>query len=346
MSNKQQNFIKLFGDRQVRSVWDGEREKWFFSISDIISLLTDTADATSYIKKLKQRDPMLKVEWRNLVIFMLMETPGGEQKIRCSDTAGILRIIQSIPSKKAEPFKVWLAQVGAERLDEAADPELAINRAVEMYARKGFDREWINQRVQSIRVRKELVDEWNRCGVENTIEYAFLTDAISRGWSGMTTREYKDYKGLKKESLRDNMSTMELVLNMLAETTTAELSKKRNPNGFQESQSVAVEGGETAGEARKIIEKRLGSSVISRQNNLANIVPPKELPLDETADLNLLLDYVERHGSISISEAVLFLPNVSRRTLNRRLQKLIADGKLEAHGATNRKCYILPKSVL
>ena len=244
-----------------------EREEWYFSIVDVIGVLTDSKDPPAYWRKLKQR---LRAEGNEAVTNchgLKMTAADGKRRLTdVADTEQLLRIIQSIPSPKAEPFKAWLAQVGRERIEETIDPELTIERALVTYLKKGYTREWINQRLQAIQVRKELTDEWNVRGVQQGIEYAILTDEISRAWSGMTTRQYKNYKGLTKENLRYNMTTLELVLNMLAEATTTEISKQREPETFKENLAVAREGGEAAGEARKAVESRTGVPVITAQN--------------------------------------------------------------------------------
>lgn len=265
------NSIKLFEDKRVRTAWDEAREEWLFSVVDVISALTEQQTqrgASNYWAKLKQR---LKAEGANELLTncqqLKMKAADGKRRLTdVATTEQLLRIIQSIPSPKAEPFKVWLAQVGRERIAETIDPELSIERALETYLRKGYTREWINQRLQAIQVRKELTDEWRDRGVEKGREFAILTDEITRAWSGMTTRQYKNLKGLKKENLRDNMSTLELVLNMLAEATTTEFSKTSKPETFAENQEVARAGGAVAGDARKSIEARTGRPVITSQN--------------------------------------------------------------------------------
>ena len=267
----QSDKIKLFEDQSIRTAWDYEQEQWYFSIVDIVRVLTDQPDfntARKYWNKLKQR---LSDEGSELVTYchqLKMKSPkdGKRYKTDVADTAGILRIIQSIPSPKAEPFKLWLAQVGQERIEETIDPELTIDRALETYLKKGYSREWINQRLQAIQVRRELTDEWDARGVQKGVEYAILTDEISRAWSGMSTRQYKNLKGLKKENLRDNMTTLELVLNMLAEATVTEISKQKAPSTFSENIAVAREGGEAAGIARKAVEERTGVPVITPKN--------------------------------------------------------------------------------
>ena len=267
----QSDKIQLFEDQSIRTAWDDEQEQWYFSIVDIVRVLTDQPDfntARKYWNKLKQR---LSDEGSELVTYchqLKMKSPkdGKRYKTDVADTAGILRIIQSIPSPKAEPFKLWLAQVGQERIEETIDPELTIDRALETYLKKGYSREWINQRLQAIQVRRELTDEWDARGVQKGVEYAILTDEISRAWSGMSTRQYKNLKGLKKENLRDNMTTLELVLNMLAEATATEISKQKAPSTFSENIAVAREGGEAAGIARKAVEERTGVPVITPKN--------------------------------------------------------------------------------
>lgn len=261
------NEIKLFEGRQIRSAWDNEKEEWYFSIIDIVGVLTDSKDPGAYWRKLKQR---LKEEGNEVVtICHTLKMQAADGKMRKTDVAdmqGIFRIIQSVPSPKAEPFKMWLAEVGKERIDEIIDPELTIDRALDTYLKKGYSREWINQRLQAIQVRKELTDTWQDHGVKAGKEYAILTNEISKAWSGMTTREYKNLKGLKKENLRDNMSTLEIVLNMLAEATTTELTKTKNPQGLEENKKVAKDGGSIAGNTRKEIEKETGQPVITSKN--------------------------------------------------------------------------------
>ena len=259
--------IQLFENQRIRTAWDEEREEWYFSIVDVVGVLTDSVDPTAYWRKLKQR---LKAEGNETVTNchgLKMTAPDGKKRLTdVADTEQLLRIIQSIPSPKAEPFKLWLAQVGRDRIEETIDPELTIERALETYLKKGYTREWINQRLQAIQVRKELTDEWDARGVQKGVEYAIITDEISRAWSGMSTRQYKNLKGLKKENLRDNMTTLELVLNMLAEATTTEISKQRAPSTFSENIAVAREGGEAAGIARKAVEERTGVPVITSKN--------------------------------------------------------------------------------
>lgn len=260
--------VKMFEGSQIRSVWDNEREEWYFSVVDVIGSLTESNNPRDYWYRVKKR--MSEEERSELSTFCrqlkLKSTDGKSYKTDVVDMQGIFRIIQSVPSPKAEPFKMWLAEVGKERIDEIIDPELTIDRALESYARKGYSREWINQRLQAIQVRKELTDTWQDHGVKAGNEYAILTNEISKAWSGMTTREYKDFKGLKKENLRDNMSTTELILNMLAETATKDIAEATNPQGLDENKKVAQDGGSIAGDARKSIEARTGKPVITSKN--------------------------------------------------------------------------------
>ena len=260
--------IKMFEGSQIRSVWDNEREEWYFSVVDVIGSLTESNNPRDYWYRVKKR--MSEEERSELSTFCrqlkLKSTDGKSYKTDVVDMQGIFRIIQSVPSPKAELFKMWLAEVGKERIDEIIDPELTIDRALESYARKGYSREWINQRLQAIQVRKELTDTWQDHGVKAGNEYAILTNEISKAWSGMTTREYKDFKGLKKENLRDNMSTTELILNMLAETATKDIAEATDPQGLEENKQVAQDGGSIAGDARKSIEARTGKPVITSKN--------------------------------------------------------------------------------
>ena len=258
--------IKLYENNKIRSVWDEEKEEWFFSIVDIVGVLTDSKDPKQYIKKMRLRDPELNSKWGTICTPVVMIAKDGKyRKTNASDIQGIFRIIQSIPSPKAEPFKMWLAEVGKDRIDEIIDPEITLDRALETYLQKGYSREWINQRLQAIQVRKELTDFWQDHGVEKGKEYAILTNEITKAWSGMSVRKYKNFKGLKKENLRDNMTTLELVLNMLAEATTTELVNENNPQGLEENIKTAIEGGSIAGEARKSIEAKTGKSVVSNK---------------------------------------------------------------------------------
>lgn len=262
------NNIQIFEGKKIRSVWDNEKEEWYFSVVDVVGALTDSVNARDYWYKMKKRmTDEEKSELSTICRQLKLKAPDGKMRLTdVADIQGIFRIIQSIPSPKAEPFKMWLAQVGKDRIDEITDPELTIDRALETYLKKGYSKEWINQRLQAIQVRKELTDAWQEHGVKKGIEYAILTDEISKAWSGMATREYKDLKGLKKENLRDNMSTLELVLNMLAEATTTELTNIHNPNGLEENKKVAKRGGAIAGNTRKEIEADTGKSVITAKN--------------------------------------------------------------------------------
>ena len=261
------NSIQLFEDRKIRTAWDEEKEEWYFSVQDVVAVLSESTDPKQYIKKMRTRDPQLSANWGTICTpVQMLAADGKQRKVQAANTEGILRIIQSIPSPKAEPFKRWLAQVGRERIEETIDPEQAIDRALETYLKKGYSEDWIHQRILSIRVRNELTAEWQARGVEQGREYAILTDEITKAWSGMTTRQYKNLKGLKKENLRDNMSTLEIVLNMLAETTTTELSKAHRPEGFEESRIVARRGGKVAGDARRAIEADTGRPAVTAEN--------------------------------------------------------------------------------
>lgn len=261
------NSIQLFEDRKIRTAWDEEKEEWYFSVQDVVAVLSESTDPKQYIKKMRARDPQLSANWGTICTpVQMLAADGKQRKVQAANTEGILRIIQSIPSPKAEPFKRWLAQVGRERIEETIDPEQAIDRALETYLKKGYSEDWIHQRILSIRVRNELTAEWQARGVEQGREYAILTDEITKAWSGMTTRQYKNLKGLKKENLRDNMSTLEIVLNMLAETTTTELSKAHRPEGFEKSRIVARRGGKVAGDARRAIEADTGRPAVTAEN--------------------------------------------------------------------------------
>lgn len=267
----QSDRIQLFEDKRIRTAWDAEKEEWYFSIVDVVAILTDQPDArhaSTYWAVLKKRlnDEGAGQLLTNCKQLKLTATDGKKRLTDVADTEQLLRIIQSIPSPKAEPFKLWLAQVGRERIEETIDPELTIDRALETYLKIGYSRAWINQRLQAIQVRKELTDEWDARGVQKGVEYAILTDEITKAWSGMNTRQYKNLKGLKKENLRDNMTTLELVLNMLAEATTTEISKQKAPGGLRENVEVARSGGKVAGDARKAIEQQTGVPVITSKN--------------------------------------------------------------------------------
>lgn len=269
--------IKLFEDYKVRTSWDKEQEKWYFSVVDIVAILSESPNPRNYWKVLKHR---LSKEGSQLVTtcnqLKMQSADGKFYNTDVLDTEGVLRLIQSIPSPKAEPFKLWLARVGSERLDEMQDPEIAINRALKYYLDKGYSPEWVNQRLKSIEVRKALTDEWQRSGVKNS-EYGILTDILTKEWSGMKTSDYKKFKGLHKESLRDNMSNMELVLNMLAEVSTTEISKKKNPKTLDENKSVAKQGGSIAKVAREQIELETGESVVTNDNFLPLYKKPKKI---------------------------------------------------------------------
>ena len=262
------NAIKLFEDNKIRTFWDEKEEEWFFSIIDVISVLTDSKNPRRYWSDLKNK--MKSEEGSQLYENIVqLKMPAADGKMRLTDVAStkqLLRLIQSIPSPKAEPFKLWLAEVGKERLDEIADPEITIERAMNTYKAKGYSDDWINQRLKSIEMRKELTDEWQRCGVNEGSEYAILTNEITNAWSGMDTKQYKKFKGLKKENLRDNMSNLELILTMLGEASTTEISKNVDPKGFEESKDIAQRGGKVAGDARKNIEKESGRPVITKRN--------------------------------------------------------------------------------
>ena len=263
----QHNSIKLFEEKRVRTVWDDQQEKWYFSVIDVVSVLTDSVNPTDYFKKMRKRDPQLAafVGTNCPQVAMLTET-GKKRQTLAADTEQLFRIIQSIPSPKAEPFKLWMAKVASERLDQMQDPELSINQALMDYKRLGYSDNWINQRLKSIEIRKELTDEWKRHGLQEGVQFATLTDIIYQTWSDMTAREYKRFKGLKKENLRDNMTNKELVLNMLAELSTKEISENRNPETFSEHMHIAQEGGEIARNARMELEEKTGKAVISPMN--------------------------------------------------------------------------------
>ena len=266
--------IKTFDNRKIRTVWDEEQEKWYFSIVDVVSVLTDSIDPGSYWRKLKQR---LKAEGNETVTnchsLKMKASDGKMRKTDVADMQQLFRIIQSIPSPKAEPFKQWMAQVSATRWEQMQDPEMSIEQAIADYRRLGYSEQWINRRIKSIEVRKELTDEWNRSGVNEEQEYAILTDVITKEWSGMTTKQYKNHKGLKKESLRDNMTNVELALNMLAEASTTEISKQKNPRGFRQSTKIAKEGGSVAKAARKQLEMKTGKSAISSKKAADDLLP-------------------------------------------------------------------------
>ena len=271
MTNKQS--IQLFEDKKVRTVWDDDKEKWFFCVVDVVEALTDSKNPSDYIKKMRKREPELSKGWGQIVTPLSVPTAGGKQRMNCAPREGIFRIIQAIPSPKAEPFKRWMAQVASQRVDQMQDPELSINQAIVDYKRLGYSDAWINQRIKSIEVRKELTDEWKRTGVREGMEYALLTDIITQEWSGFTTKQYKHHKGLKKENLRDNMTNVEIALNTLAEASSAELSKQRNPKGYKGQARVAKDGGSVAKAARKQLEGKLGRSVISSEKASDYLLP-------------------------------------------------------------------------
>ena len=272
----QKHQIQLFEEKKVRTVWDDELQEWFFSVADVVEVLTDSVDVKQYIKKMRKRDPELDARWGTICTPTRMQaTDGKYYNTQAATMEGVFRIIQSIPSKKAESFKQWMAEVAAQRIDQMQDPELNFEQAYADYRRLGYSDKWINQRLRSIEVRKELTDEWDRAGVKEGQQYASLTDIITQGWSGKTTRQYKHYKGLKKENLRDNMTNIELALNTLAEASVTEISKSKNPKGFRQSAAVAREGSKIAGDARKQLEQRVGHSVISSAK-AADYLPPAE----------------------------------------------------------------------
>ena len=270
----QKHQIQLFEEKTVRTVWNDELQEWFFSVTDVVEVLTDSVDVKQYIKKMRKRDPELDARWGTICTPTRMQaTDGKYYNTQAATMEGVFRIIQSIPSKKAEPFKQWMAEVAAQRIDQMQDPELSFEQAYADYRRLGYSDKWINQRLRSIEVRKELTDEWDRAGVKEGQQYASLTDIITQGWSGKTTRQYKHYKGLKKENLRDNMTNIELALNTLAEASVTEISKSKNPKGFRQSAAVAREGSKIAGDARKQLEQRVGHSVVSSAK-AADYLPP------------------------------------------------------------------------
>lgn len=260
--------IKLFESKQIRSVWNGAELKWYFVVADVIQVLTDTPNPSDYIKKMRKRDELLSQGWGQLVTPLLVDTTGGKQKLNCANAKGLLRIIQSIPSPKAEPFKLWLAQVGSDRLDEIENPELATQRTRELYKLKGYPDAWIEKRMRSIAIREELTDEWKTRGVKEQKEYAILTAEISKATFGLTPSEYKKVKGLKSQNLRDHMNDLELIFSMLGEASTTAIVKTRNPKGFIENQIVAKQGGSVAGKARRDLEIKTGEKVVSSENYL------------------------------------------------------------------------------
>ena len=284
-----ESIIEVFEGKNVRIVWNEQEEKYYFAVADVVQILTDSVNPTDYIKKMKKRDEELAKGWGQFVTPLLYQTVGGKQKINFADLAGVFRIIQSIPSPKAEPVKKWLAEVGAQRIDQMIDPELTFQMAVEDYRRKGYSDKWINERMRSIEMRKELTDEWRRSGIHEPKDFAILTNVLTKAWSGMTTGEYKKFKGLTKENLRDNMTNIELALNTLAEVATTEYSRQSNPKNMSESRRIAQEGGDVAKEARKTMERRLGRSVVSSKKASDYILPTedkevKELPNESGLD--------------------------------------------------------------
>lgn len=273
--------IRLFDNQMIRTIWLEEEDEWYFSVKDVVTILTGTVNAKDYISKMRRRDIELSQGWGQIVHPLTIQTPGGPQKENCADLEGIFRIIQSIPSKKAEPFKRWMAEVAAERIYQMIDPERSIEQAVEDYRRLGYSEAWITRRIKTIEIRKGLTDEWKRGGITKEVDFAFLTDLMSKTWSGFSTREYKRFKGLTKESLRDNMTNMELLLNALAEETATEISKERNPKGISENASIAREGAEVAKSAREEAEKRIGHSIISPDKAIDHLQSPEELPFNK-----------------------------------------------------------------
>jgi len=262
--------LQLFDGQSVRTAWDADTETWYFSVVDVVQVLTDSINPTDYLKKLRKRDPLLgEYLGTNCPQVAMLTSTGKRRKTLAGTAEHVLRLIQSIPSKKAEPFKLWLAKVGSERIDESSDPEISIDRAIQNYRQLGYSENWINQRIKSIEVRKALTDEWRRGGVKEGVEYALLTDLMSRVWSGMTTRQYKQHKELTKENLRDNMTNVELVLNMLAEVSATDISTRRNPEGLVQNAVVAQEGAEVAADARRSLEARTGQSAITSLNAAA-----------------------------------------------------------------------------
>jgi prophage antirepressor-like protein len=274
--------IQLFEGKKIRTVWVENEEKWYFVVEDVIEALIESRDPKQYVKRMKLRDPELAKGWVQIVPLLTIMTEGGPQKMRCANIEGMFRIIQSVSSKKAEPFKQWMAQVAAERLNQMIDPERSLDQAIADYRRLGYSETWINRRIKSFEIRKGLTDEWKRGGITKEVDFAFLTDLMTMTWSGMTTREYKNFKGLTKENLRDNMTNMELLLNSLAEETATEISKQRNPEGLSENAGVAKEGAEVAKSTREEVEKRLGRSVISPEKAIDHIHSPEEIPFSNT----------------------------------------------------------------
>jgi DNA-damage-inducible protein D len=269
--------IKLFESRQIRTVWNDTEQKWFFVVADVVQVLTDTPNPTDYIKKMRKRDELLSQGWGQLVTPLLVDTPGGKQKLNCANAQGLLRIIQSIPSPKAEPFKLWLAQVGSDRLDEIENPELATQRTRELYKLKGYPDDWIEKRMRSIAIREELTEEWKNRGVKEQKDYAILTAEISKATFGLTPSQYKKVKGLKSQNLRDHMNDLELIFSMLGEASTTAIVKTQNPKGFIQNQKAAIQGGAVAGKARRDLETKTGQKVVSSENYLPNTQKRKQI---------------------------------------------------------------------
>ena len=283
MANKSD--IKLFEERQVRSVWDDREEQWYFCITDVVGILTDSINPTDYIKKMKKRDPLLAEGWGQIVTPLSIETNGGPQKMNCASSEGVLRIIQSIPSPKAEPFKLWMAQVASQRLDQMTNPELGINQALEDYKRLGYSDNWINQRLKSIEISKDLTDQWKQHHVQEGVQYATLTDIIYQAWAGRTAKQYKQLKGLKKENLRDNMTNEEFVLNMLAELSTTSITKAKDPQTLEDNMQCAADGGNVARVAREELEAKTGKSVVSPLSAKRFFESQKPKEIDENGSL-------------------------------------------------------------
>lgn len=279
--------IQLFEERNVRTVWDEEKEEWYFSVVDVVSVLTDSADPKQYIKKMKSRDSELKSNWGTICTLLPLKSADGKMhKENVTDTKGLFRLIQSIPSPKAEPFKLWIAEVAKQRLDQMQDPELSIEQAIYDYRRLGYSENWINQRIRSIEVRKALTDEWRRGGIEEGVQFASLTDIITREWSGKSTKEYKQHKSLKKENLRDNMTNIELALNTLAEASATELSKEKSPKGYNANAHIARQGGDVAKAAREKLESQLGKSVISSAKASDYTLPSNDVEDTKAIDIS------------------------------------------------------------
>lgn len=271
-----ENKIQLFDKQQVRTAWDEHSEEWYFSVQDVVEILTDSKDVKQYIKRMLSRDEQLKSNWGTICTLVeMIAADGKKRKIQSANVQGVFRIIQSIPSKKAEPFKLWLAEIGKQRLDQLQDPELSIEQAMTDYKRLGYSDNWINQRLKSIEIRKSLTDEWKRLGLQEGVEFATLTDIIYKTWAGKTAKEYKKFKNLKKENLRDNMTNLELVLNMLAEATTTEISKEKKPKTFAQNKTIAKQGGTIAGNTRKEIEEKTGKKIVSKLSTKNTVLPKK-----------------------------------------------------------------------